>query len=233
VSVARPTGAWATWFRVQYRLIRVADPLVRWWLRRAPLADTIDLVVVGRRSGRPRPVLVGLLEVGGHWYVGHPNGPAQWTRNLAAAGRAIVRRRGLPDVEVAVEPLVPGVERSAVVRATFVQHPFPGNIVYRVAGRHVEAVGVFFRLSPVERPGPVGGSAAGGQAGRRWPAEPGCIEPADGPSSGPSLRPPAATSSQSPTGGRPAAPTDRPHPSCERRSRARRSCPWSSTSRSW
>lgn len=142
------SAAWSAWFRAQYRLIRLADPLVRWWLARARLADTVDLVVVGRRSGRPRPVLVGLLVVGGRWYVGHPNGPSQWTRNLQAAGRATVRRRGAPDVEVVVEPLSPGPERSAVVRATFVQHPFPGNVVYRLAGRHVEAIGAFYRLVP-------------------------------------------------------------------------------------
>jgi hypothetical protein len=145
----RRSAAWTVWFRWQYRLIRLFDPLVRAWLERADLADTVDLVIVGRRSGRPRPVLVGLLVVGGRWYVGHPNGPARWTLNLDAAGRAVVRlpRRG--SVEVAARPLGPGPERSAVVRATFVQHPFPGNLVYRLAGRHVEAVGAFYRLEPV------------------------------------------------------------------------------------
>jgi len=153
VSLVGRSRAWTAWFRAQYRLIRLADPLVRTWLGRPGLADTVDLVIVGRRSGRPRPVLVGLLEVDGRWYVGHPNGPAQWTRNLEAAGRAIVRRPGMPPFEVTVQPLPPGPERSAAVRATFVQHPFPGNAVYRLAGRHVEAVGAFFRLEPITNPG--------------------------------------------------------------------------------
>lgn len=146
----RRSPAWTAWFRAQYRLIRAVDPLVRWWVARAGLADTVDLHVVGRRSGWPRPVLVGLLEVDGRWYVGHPNGPAQWTRNLEAAGRATIRRPGRPDVDVDVEALDGGPERSAVIRATFVQHPFPANLVYRLAGRHVESVGVFYRLRPVE-----------------------------------------------------------------------------------
>jgi len=44
----------------------------------------------------------------------------------------------------------PGLERDAAVRATFRQHPFPGNALYRLAGRHVAANGVFFRLEPAD-----------------------------------------------------------------------------------
>lgn len=150
MSVAgRRSAAWTAWFRIQYRLIRLADPLVRAWLGRPGLADTVDLVIVGRRSGRPRPVLVGLLEVDGRWYVGHPNGPVHWTKNLGAAGRATLLRPGMAPLEVTAEPLSPGPERSAAIAATFVQHPFPGNLTYRLAGRHVEAVGAFYRLEPV------------------------------------------------------------------------------------
>lgn len=150
MSVAgRRSAAWTAWFRIQYRLIRLADPLVRAWLGRPGLADTVDLVIVGRQSGLPRPVLVGLLEVDGRWYVGHPNGPVHWTKNLGAAGRATLLRPGMAPLEVTAEPLSPGPERSAAIAATFVQHPFPGNLTYRLAGRHVEAVGAFYRLEPV------------------------------------------------------------------------------------
>jgi hypothetical protein len=141
---------WSRWFRIQYRLIGYADPLVRRWLALARLGDTAELVIVGRRSRRPRPVLVGLLEVGGRWYVGHPNGPVHWTRNLEAAGRATVRWPGRPPVEVVAVPLGPGAEREAAIRATFIQHPFPGNAIYRLAGAHVRAVGAFYRLEPSE-----------------------------------------------------------------------------------
>jgi hypothetical protein len=151
-GTGRRSAAWTAWFRVQYRLIRLADPLVRAWLGRPGLADTVDLVIVGRRSGRPRPVLVGLLELDGRWYVGHPNGPVHWTRNLEAAGRATLLRPGMAPVEVSAEPLSQGSERSAAIGATFVQHPFPGNLTYRLAGRHVEAVGAFYRLEPLDPP---------------------------------------------------------------------------------
>jgi FdhD protein len=32
------------------------------------------------------------------------------------------------------------------------QHPFPGNAMYRLAGRHVGTTGVFFRLEPLGPP---------------------------------------------------------------------------------
>jgi hypothetical protein len=151
-AVVRRSRPWTAWFRAQYRLIRLVDPLIRLWVGRMGFADTVDLVIVGRRSGRPRPVLVGLLVIDGRWYVGHPNGDAQWTRNLEAAGWAVVRRPGAPPVAVVARRLSPGPERSAAVRATFVQHPFPGNLVYRLAGGHVAAVGAFYRLEPAPAP---------------------------------------------------------------------------------
>jgi hypothetical protein len=145
----RRSGFWSRWFRIQYRTIRWLDPLIRAWLGRPGLADTVELVVVGRRTGRPRSVLVGLLEIDGRWYVGHPNGPAQWTRNLEVAGRATIRRPGHAAVEATVAPLAPGPERTAAIHATFRQHPHGGRQVYHLAHAHIEAVGAFFRLEPL------------------------------------------------------------------------------------
>jgi len=141
--------SWDRYLRVQYRLIRLLDPLVRPIWKAVGLADTEELIVTGRVTGRPRPVLVGLLLVGGRWYVGHPNGEAaQWVRNLAAAGRATVRLRDGTATTVRSRPLSPGRERDVVIRATFAQHPFPGNLVYYLARRHIAEVGAFFRLEP-------------------------------------------------------------------------------------
>jgi hypothetical protein len=148
----RRSAFWSRWFRVQYWVIGWLDPLVRAWWSRRGLGDTAELIVVGRRSGRTRRVLVGLLEVDGRWYVGHPNGDVHWTRNLRAAGRGAVRRPDGRPVEVVAHPLSAGPERSAAIRATFVQHPFPGNAIYHLAGRHIEAVGSFHRLEPVADP---------------------------------------------------------------------------------
>ncbi len=144
----RRSAFWTIWFRIQYRLIRYADPLVRAWLGRPGLADTVELIVPGRMTGRPRPVLVGLLELEGRWYVGHPNGPAQWTRNLEAAGSAQVRRPGLDPVAVRAARLAAGPERTAAIHATFRQHPVGGREIYHLAHGHIEAVGTFYRLEP-------------------------------------------------------------------------------------
>lgn len=153
---ARRSSFWSRWFPIQYRVIRWLDPLVRGWWSRVGLGDTTELSVTGRRTGRARRVLVGLLEVDGRWYVGHPNGPVAWTRNLEAARSGVVRRPGGMPIDVVAHPLAVGPERSAAIRATFVQHPFPGNVIYRLAGTHIEAVGAFYRLDPVASPAAAG-----------------------------------------------------------------------------
>jgi len=144
--MARPSAAWAFSLRVMYRLLRLLDPVLRAWWRAFGIGITAQLTVAGRRSGRPRSVLVGLLNVDGRSYVGHPNGPVDWTRNLDAAGEARVEQLpGLWTVLRAVR-LPDGSERDAVIAATSRQQPFPGNLVYRAAQRHIRAVGIYFRL---------------------------------------------------------------------------------------
>ena len=85
--------------------------------------------------------------------MGHPNGDAaQWVHNLTAAGRATVRLRDGTETTVRAWPLSSGRERDRVIRATFAQHAFPGNLVYYLARRHIADIGAFFRLEP-EQPG--------------------------------------------------------------------------------
>ncbi len=133
-----------------YRLLRFLDPLLRAWWQMASLGITARLEVRGRLSGRPRSVLVGVLTVDGHWYVGHPNGPSAWTRNLRAAGRASVQLWHRPAVEVRAVYLRDGEERDAAILVTAAQQPFPGNLLYRAARRHILAVGDYLRLDPLE-----------------------------------------------------------------------------------
>jgi hypothetical protein len=140
--------AWSIVFRVNYRLIRLLDPLIRPVWQAVGIGNVVELRVRGRRSGRERPVLVGLLRVAGRMYLGHPNGEAAWTRNFAAQGEGSLVVRGAAPVAVRPVRLGPGAERDAVVLATS-QHPFPGNLLYRLARSHVRAVGVYFRLEPI------------------------------------------------------------------------------------
>jgi hypothetical protein len=109
----------------------------------------VDLRTVGRRSGRPRRILVTLITVDRQGYVGHPNGPCSWTRNIAASGWVEVDPSGPSGPRYEVAPLPPGPERDAVIRATWTQQPFPANLLYRAAGRHVAAVGTYYRLDPI------------------------------------------------------------------------------------
>lgn len=142
------TGPWAAWWRGWYRLLRlVGGPLDRLAMRPG-FGNFVVLRVVGRRSGRERVLPLGLLVVGRRHYLGHPSGDTAWTLNLRAAETATIESARIPRVRVRPVVLGPGPERDAVVRAAFRQHPFPGSALYRLAGRHVAACGVFFHLVP-------------------------------------------------------------------------------------
>ena len=140
---------WDLFFRVAYRLVRLADPAVRAVRRLVPVATIEELRMVGRATGRQRRVLVTLLTVEGRTYAGHPNGSrAAWVRNLLADGRATLVYRDGRRVQVRASLVAGGPERAAVIRSTFAQQPIPANLVYWLARRHVDAVGMYFRLDP-------------------------------------------------------------------------------------
>lgn len=142
-----PSTFWPRWYRLLARL----DPVIVGLWRRGVLGNTVRVRVVGRRTGLPRIVLLGVLRVGEGRYLGHPDAACAWTRNLDAAGGGVLE---LPDgrrLRFTAEPLEPGPERDAVIRATFRQHPFPGTLLYWLSRRHIRAQGRFYRLSPVPR----------------------------------------------------------------------------------
>jgi hypothetical protein len=145
----RRSAAWSVYLRGQYRLIRILDPLVRTWWRGYGLGNVVELRVPGRRTGRERRVLIGLLRDAGAWYVGHPNGHAAWTRNLEAAGGGSLSLSWPGSVPIVGRRLDPGSERDRAIAATS-QHVFPGNVIYRLARRHILAVGVYFALAVAE-----------------------------------------------------------------------------------
>jgi len=136
----RGNGAWRLIWRDAYVLARRIGPLVRLFaaLGAPGYSDSIvELRLVGRRSGRPRPVLITLIRVRDDWYVGHPNGPRAWLANLAAADSF---RMGLPQggtVEMHGVPLGLGNERDRVIRATPSQQPWPGSMLYWAAQSHI------------------------------------------------------------------------------------------------
>lgn len=145
----RASAAWRRLLRLQYRFIRLLDPLVRAWWRAVGLGNVVELRVVGRRTGRPRPVLLGLLRDGDRWFLGHPNGDVPWTRNLEKAGRAELCLSWPRAVPVRATRLPPGELRDRAIASTG-QHVFPGNLIYRLARRHIRAVGTYFLIETDE-----------------------------------------------------------------------------------
>lgn len=152
----RASGAWGAWWRGWYRLLRLAGRPLHALAMRPGFGNLVVLRVAGRRTGRERALPLGLLVVDGRRYLGHPSGDTAWTLNLRAAESATIESAAIPRTRVRPILLGPGTERDAAVRAAFRQHPFPGNAMYRLAGRHVGSTGVFFRLEP-----PDGGIGAG------------------------------------------------------------------------
>jgi deazaflavin-dependent oxidoreductase (nitroreductase family) len=71
------------------------------------------LTVVDRRTGRPRRVPLIPVKLEGLWYVLSFGGVTEWSRDLRAAGRGELRRRGRTQTFSAVE--VEGEERERVI----------------------------------------------------------------------------------------------------------------------
>jgi hypothetical protein len=137
---------WHTAFRLQYRILALIDPPVRAVWRRFGIGNTLELRVNRRDGQGVRSRLVGLLRADGNRYLGHPNGEVGWTRDLAAAGRGVLVWPNGGRLRFVARKLEPGdPEREHAIRATG-QHPFPGNLTYRLGRRHVRRVGVFFRI---------------------------------------------------------------------------------------
>ena len=140
-------GKWARVFRVFFAL--VPTPAVRAMRKAVQIGPIEELVIVGRRSGHERRVLIVLAQVGNLWYVGHPNGDsANWVLNLIAAGRArVITRAGATAVRAVL--LGPGEERNIAIREhTNQQKALPTRLLYRAARTYITSAGAFFRLEP-------------------------------------------------------------------------------------
>ena len=126
------------------------DPLIRRQWRRRGIGNIVELEVPRRDGKGSRARLIGVLHANGRSYIGHPNGEVGWTRDLEAAHGGVIRYHNDAEWHFTAVPLPVGDEREQVVRSTG-QHPFPGNLVYRLGRRQVRAVGVYFRLSDTHR----------------------------------------------------------------------------------
>lgn len=139
---------WSATFVLLYRFLRLMDVPIRAVWTRMGLGNVVEVRIRSRRTGQERDLFLGVLRVGEQLYLGHPNGASFWTRDLDAAGSAEIAFHVGEPVAIRGVLLSPGQERSAVISATN-QHPFPGNLVYRLARRHIMAVGRYYRLEPI------------------------------------------------------------------------------------
>jgi len=96
---------------------RVAGPI---WLR---VGLTAVLEVPGRHTGIPRQVTLFPWEVDGNWYLQSQYGVTDWVRNLRAAGRGGLRRKGRTEAFTAIE--VDGAERDRVIATFHARMPKP------------------------------------------------------------------------------------------------------------
>jgi deazaflavin-dependent oxidoreductase (nitroreductase family) len=88
---------------------RLANPMAM----RLGMRGVATLTVTGRRSGEPRKVPVIPVEVGGSRYLVAPYGESEWVRNLRAAGKGELRRKGQAEVFQAVE--VEAGDRASII----------------------------------------------------------------------------------------------------------------------
>jgi deazaflavin-dependent oxidoreductase (nitroreductase family) len=96
---------------------RVASPI---WLR---VGVAAVLEVPDRRTGTPSKVTLIPWEVDGNLYLMSQYGVTDWVRNLRAAGRGELRRKGRTDAFTAIE--VDGTERDRVIASFHARTPKP------------------------------------------------------------------------------------------------------------
>ena len=138
---------WDRALRTFYWVVTRLSPVIRPWTERFGLGNVVELIVPGRRTGRKRVVLLGLLRVDGEWYLGHPNGAVNWTRNLDAAGGAtLILPRQPPPIAISAVLLPIGDERRRVIAVTWQQHVYPGRLLYWLARRHIVEAGRYYRI---------------------------------------------------------------------------------------
>lgn len=140
---------WRAAFRLQYRILAWLDPLIRATWRRTGIGNILELRVPKRSGQGDRSRMVGLLRSGKELYLGHPSGDVGWTRDLEVARAGTLVWPNGNEMEFSAKRLAKDdPERDNAIRSTG-QHPFPGNMVYRLGRRHVRSEGVYFRLDPL------------------------------------------------------------------------------------
>jgi deazaflavin-dependent oxidoreductase (nitroreductase family) len=86
------------------RQVALFSPILKVLLAaRVPMGPNGLITIRGRKSGLPRTTPVAIIEVSGRRWIWAPWGEVHWVRNLRAAGRATITRRGRKEEVIATE----------------------------------------------------------------------------------------------------------------------------------
>jgi deazaflavin-dependent oxidoreductase (nitroreductase family) len=115
-----------------------------------PLRGAALLTVTGRKSGKPRTVVVYPLSFDGQRYLVAPRGETDWVRNLRAAGSGELRRGRRRRPIVAAE--VPDAEKPPIFRAYLDRWYLEAGSEFRVPkGASLEELAAIANRHPVFR----------------------------------------------------------------------------------
>jgi deazaflavin-dependent oxidoreductase (nitroreductase family) len=129
------------------QMLRLFNPVTRRFISAGiPTgAPNVLLTTRGRRSGKLRTVPVGMIVLGGRWFVQSSYGERGWVANLRTDGHAVVTHPGGRRVQVQTIPLSPA-EGGAVLRSALQQFP-RSRILRALLGRQFRPpIGVLWRL---------------------------------------------------------------------------------------
>ena len=134
-----------TQYQEPNRLERAGNTVIRWLAELGiSIAGTRALLVRGRKTGKPRSVVINLLTVDGVDYVVSPRGNTQWARNVRAAGVVETgprwRRRRATISEVA-DDAKPEILRRYLARWYWQVKDYVGGLTPESGDDELRAVG--------------------------------------------------------------------------------------------
>lgn len=136
--------------------LRVTERFPRWFLRAPELLfhlrlsflvpTLVMLVTTGRRSGRPRPVVLDVArrERDGLWVIAGDGFHARWVRNLVADPRVEVWHRGRRWIGRAT---VGGIDAGDLAVDIFRARPTYARLIYGLIGERIRDEGDVRRLA--------------------------------------------------------------------------------------
>jgi deazaflavin-dependent oxidoreductase (nitroreductase family) len=135
----------AFWQRAAGGFLRLINPMVRRMVTAGvPTgAENILLTTRGRRSGEPRTVPVGMLELEGRRFVQASYGEGGWVGNLRAAGEATITAGTHLEPVEAVE--LPPDQAAAILQRALESYP-RSRVLRAFLGRFRPPIGVLMAL---------------------------------------------------------------------------------------